>query len=69
MQFPMPGQIIKKTNAWDKKVKREVYDNVIGFKERRKNPYQWDPEDDMDGLLEEPKPHETSPIPAEFSGF
>ena len=67
-RFPMPDQIIKKTNAWDKKTKRLVYENVIEFKERCKNPYQWDPKDDMYGLLEDPKPHETSPIPAEFPG-
>ena len=64
----MPDRIIKKTNAWGKKTKREVYDNVIKFKDLRKNPYQWDPEDDTDGILEDPKPHETSPIPAEFPG-
>ena len=63
----MPDRIIKK-NAWGNKAKREVYDNVIKFKDCRKNPYQWDTEDDMDGLLEYPKPHETAPIPAEFQG-
>ena len=49
-------------------MKREVYENLIEFKDRCKNPYQWDPEDDMDGLLEDPKPHKTAPIPDEFSG-
>ena len=67
-QFTMPDRIIKKSNAWGKKIKREVYENVIKFKDRRKNPYQWDPEEDMDGLLEEPNTHETAPIPAEFPG-
>ena len=41
---------------------------MIEFKECRKNPYQWDPEDDMDALLEDPNPHKTAPIPAEFPG-
>ena len=49
-------------------MERGVYDNVIDFKDCRKNLYQWDPEYDMDGLLEDPKPHETAPIPAEFPG-
>ena len=64
----MPDRIIKKTNAWGKKTKREVYDNVIEFKDRYKNTYKWDPEDDMDGLLEDPDPHKTATIPAEFPG-
>ena len=55
-------------NSWGNKTKREVYDNVIEFKDRRKNTYQWDPEDEMDGLLEDPNPHETAPNPAEFPG-
>ena len=50
-RFPMPDRMIKKTNAWGKKSKREVYDNVIEFKDRRKYPYQWNPEDDINGLL------------------
>ena len=66
-RYPMLDRIIKK-NAWGKKTKREVYENVIEFKDRCKNPYQWDPEDDMDGLLEGPNPHEIAPIPDDFPG-
>ena len=28
---PMPDRIIKKTNAWGKRTKREVYNNVVKF--------------------------------------
>ena len=38
-RYPMIDIISKKTNAWGKKKKREVYDNAIKFKYRRKNPY------------------------------
>ena len=53
---------------WGKKTKRDIYDGVIKFKERRKNPYHWNCEDDLDGLLEYPKPHETDSIPANSPG-
>ena len=49
--------------------KREIYNNIIKFKDRRKNPYHWDYEYDLDGMLEQTKPHETKPTPAEFPGL
>ena len=48
--------------------KRDIYDKITKFKNRRKNRYHWDHEDNLDGLLEQPIPHETDPIPAEFKG-
>ena len=49
-----------------KKTNRDIHDKVIEFKYRHKNTYHWDYEDDLDGLLEQTKPHETDPIPADF---
>ena len=48
--------------------KRDIYDKITKFKNRRKNCYHWDHEDNLDGLLEQPRPHETDPIPTEFKG-
>ena len=64
----MLDNIINRLNAWGKKTKREIYDNVIEFKDRPKNLYHWDYDDDLYGLLEQTKPHETDTIPAEFTG-
>ena len=64
----MPDSIINIVNVWGKKTKREIYDNIIKFKDRWKNPYHWDYEDDLDGLLEHTKYHETYPILVHFSG-
>ena len=41
---------------------------MIEFKDRRKHPFQWDPEYYMYWLLEDPRPHEKSPIPSEYQG-
>ena len=60
----MPDSIINIVNTWDKKTKREIYDEVIDFKDGHKNPYHWYYEDDVDGMLENPKLRETYPIPA-----
>ena len=54
---------------WVKEKKREIYDDVIEFKDRRKNIYHLDYEDYLDGLLEQPKPHENNSIRAEFPGM
>ena len=48
--------------------KREIYDNVIKFKDRHKDTYRWDHEDGLDKLLEHSNPHEKDPIPAKFQG-
>ena len=62
----MPDSIINRVNEWGNKTKRDIYDDVIDFKDRRKNLYHCDYEDDLDGLLEQPKPHETDSIPSKF---
>ena len=64
----MSDSIINRVNVWGNKINLEVYYNVIKFKNRRKNPYHWDYEGDLDGLLEQEKPHETDPIPSELLG-
>ena len=64
----MSDSIINRVNVWGNKINLEVYYNVIKFKNRRKNPYHWDYEGDLDGLLEQKKPHETDPIPSELLG-
>ena len=67
-RFPMPDSNINRVNAWGKGKNCEIYDNVINFKDRRKNPYRWDYEYNLDGLLEQSKYHETDLIPAKFPG-
>ena len=49
--------------------KCEIFDDVIEFKDGHKNPYHWDYEDDLDGLLEQPIPHETDSIITKFPGM
>ena len=64
----MPDSITNRVNVWDKKTKCEIYNGVIQFKDRRKNPYHWDYEDDLHGLLEQTNPHEDDSIHAKFPG-
>ena len=64
----MPDSIINIVNVWGKKTNRDFYDDVIKFKDRRKNTYHWDYRDDLEGLFEQIKPHETDSIPANFPG-
>ena len=67
-RFPMPDNMINRLNAWGKKTKSEIYNNVIKFKDICKNHYHWEYEDDLDGPLDQPKPHETDSIPTDFPG-
>ena len=64
----MHGSIINIVNVMVNKMKPDIYDYVIKFKGICKNLYHWYCEDDLDGLLEQPKIHETDSIPAEFPG-
>ena len=64
----MPDSTTNRVYAGGKKTKREIYDDIIEFKYRHKNPYHWYYEDDLDGFLDQPKPDETDSIPAKFPG-
>ena len=64
----MPDRFINRVNVWGKKKKRDIYNTVINFNDRRKNPYHKYYENYLDGMLDHPKRRETNPIPAKFTG-
>jgi len=71
--LPMSDSTIAQVEQWGAKTKREVYDNVLEWRDRNKQKFEWDPEDDIDHLLEDDNNSDDndsplSGIPAEFPG-
>ena len=68
-KFNMPDSIIKKINKYGLKTRRAVYGANLEFKNRNKEPYEWDYEDDINGMMQhQAKPKAHPEIPAEFPG-
>ena len=62
----MPESVVAQVNDIGARTQREVYDNVIEFADRNKRPFVWDPEDDLNEMLESFGQRVFPDIPAEF---
>ena len=62
----MPESLAARVDSLGKRTRREVYDNVIQFADRNKKPFVWDPEDDLNEMLESFGQRVFPDIPAEF---
>ena len=50
-KFNMPDSMIKKVNVYGSKTKREVYGRSLEFLYRNKKQFDWDEEDDFNGMI------------------
>jgi hypothetical protein len=65
--YPMSKRVQDKVNHWGEKAKKEIYRRGLEFRNRLKEKFEWDIEDDMNILLEE-DPGRHPELAANFPG-